>query len=103
MHASSIRLAEDWSTENRFSSRFKRATRGHDCIAITGKQIAPSISQIAGSENEISQSGLLLVCATSVSIARTHTHTVRVHARAGEHLSWFEVEGRKGEINEVNR
>lgn len=41
-----------------------------DCIAITGKQIAPSISQIAGSENEISQSGLPMR-ATFVPIART--------------------------------
>lgn len=48
-----------------------------DCIAITGKQIAPSISQIAGSENEISQSGLL-VRATFVGIAHAHDARARV-------------------------
>lgn len=52
-----------------------------DCIAITGKQIAPSISQIAGSENEISQSGLL-VRATFVGIAHAHDATRAPDARA---------------------
>lgn len=54
-----------------------------DCIAITGKQIAPSISQIAGSENEISQSGLL-VRATFVPIVHAHdaTRARPTHVRA---------------------
>lgn len=45
-----------------------------DCIAITGKQIAPSILQIAGSENEISQSGLLS-CALRRYLRSNRTHT----------------------------
>jgi len=67
-----------------------------DCIAITSKQIAPSISQIAGSENEISQSGLP-VRATFVSIARTRRNA-RVR-RTCAYMHARSVNARRAQLN----
>lgn len=76
-----------------------------DCIAITGKQIAPSISQIAGSGNEISQSvrglplsltlslsSLLSVCAPPLPSFRSHAHDgTRARAHRPTHVRAFQA------------